>query len=430
LKIVLEQLAKPPQLRCPIAKASVAITSLLYEQFSLSAAIDTPAPISPSPDTPIPDAEQSFQPLYLQWLRIHSATVKAFLRLWRDTGAESLHDLPKIIELTRVLLLKTVKQGTRDLEIYDIEQAIEDGATNWRALRREQMDAREGEHERAWGESLALLTERLQREAEEFIREQRISCLLQGEWFKNPGGVAKQGGAAGERDGAATPTPLDPKRGMKGGRWRYVRLKGDRKTLCWEDFQIKKEGRKIRLDELTEHGKSHLSKQYLMAKVDLSKVVQVAFSSHQHNPSDDGVDGVNGLSHLATDISKTKPAGGHSKTESKSEKERKPTSVSLLTQSSQESANALLTLYPLSNPVAVEWRDALRYLTGTAPGEETVSFTKRLAEVSVRVKLLDIVAGGVEIPAVKPLIDGVSMEDGVAGKVAITGEFWYDNMVD
>ena len=59
-----------------------------------------------------------------------------------------------------------------------------------------------------------------------------------------------------------------------------------------------------------------------------------------------------------------------------------------------------------------------------------MSFTKRLAEVGLRVKLLDIVAGGVEIPKGKPLVEGVSAEDGVAGKVAITGEFWYDNMVD
>jgi engulfment and cell motility protein 1 len=253
--MVLEQLAKPPPSRCPIAKASVAITSLLYDQFTLSTAVDTPAPISASDDSPTYDPDEAFQPLYLQWLRIHSAAVKAFLRLWRDTGAESPDDLPKIIELTRVLLTKTVKQGTRNLEIYDVEQAIEECATNWRALRREQMDAREGEYETAWGESLALLTERLEREAEEFIREQRISCLLQGDWFENPAG-ARQGGQAGERDGATTPTPLDPKRGTRGGRWRYVRLKGDRKTLCWGDFESRKEGRKVRLDELNENGTS------------------------------------------------------------------------------------------------------------------------------------------------------------------------------
>jgi len=31
-------------------------------------------------------------------------------------------------------------------------------------------------------------------------------------------------------------------------------LKGDRKTLCWGDFEAKREGRKVRLDELNEQG--------------------------------------------------------------------------------------------------------------------------------------------------------------------------------
>lgn len=65
-----------------------------------------------------------------------------------------------------------------------------------------------------------------------------------------------------------------------------------------------------------------------------------------------------------------------------------------------------------------------------APGNETEEFTKRLADVGVRVKLLDIVAGGVEIPKAKPTIEGISTTADVQGKVAITGEFWYDNMVD
>jgi engulfment and cell motility protein 1 len=259
--MILEQLAKPVHLRCPIAKTSVAITSILYDQFSLSTAIDTPAPLNPSSESPL-DPDECFQPLYLQWLRIHSAGVKAFIRLWRDTGAETPDDFSKIVELTRVLLTKVVKRGTRELEIYDVERDMEIQGTDWKALRREQMDQREIEQQESWGEPLKLLAERLQREACEFIREQRISCLLQGEWFDNSAGpmavrdgVGKQANLP--KDGNTTPTPLDLKKGLSashGGRWRYVRLKGDRKTLCWGDFETKREGRKVRLDELNEQG--------------------------------------------------------------------------------------------------------------------------------------------------------------------------------
>src|ERR1700737_3199500 len=100
--MVLEQLAKPNHLRCPIAKTSVAITSLLYDQFSLSTATDTPShssALSIPDSSPTLDPDQVFQPLYLQWLRIHSAAVKSFLRLWRDTGAEGPDDFPKIVAL-------------------------------------------------------------------------------------------------------------------------------------------------------------------------------------------------------------------------------------------------------------------------------------------------------------------------------------------
>jgi engulfment and cell motility protein 1 len=261
--MVMEQLAKPNHLRCPIAKSSVAVTSLLYDQFSLSTATDTPFTISTATnetsDTPL-DPDEVFQPLYLQWLRIHSAAVKAFIRLWHDTGAEGPDDFPKIVELCRALITKVVKRGTRDLEIYDIEKDMESQAADWKRLRREQMDARELEQQAAWGEPLKMLTERLQTEAEEFIREQRIGCLLQGEWFDNSAGpLAVRDGAmkAGsvDRKGVST-TALDSR---SGGRWRYVRLKGDRRSLCWADFDAKREGRKVRLDELCEQGTKSLN---------------------------------------------------------------------------------------------------------------------------------------------------------------------------
>jgi engulfment and cell motility protein 1 len=189
--------------------------------------------------------------------------VKSFLRLWRDTGAEGPDDFQKIVQLQRVLVQKVVKQGTRDLEIYDIEKDMELQGADWKTLRWEQMNAREMAQQEAWGEPLKILADRLHKEAGEFIKEQRISCLLQGEWFDNSigpmavrDGVTRKAGL--DRDGNVTPTPSDARRtGLAAnsvGRWRFVRLKGDRRTLCWGDFDSKKEGRKVRLDELVEQG--------------------------------------------------------------------------------------------------------------------------------------------------------------------------------
>ena len=116
----------------------------------------------------------------------------------------------------------------------------------------------------------------------------------------------------------------------------------------------------------------------------------------------------------------------------KQDKERKPTAIMLLSDATPKDVppTQFLTLYPTSKSTAIEWRDGLRFLTGVSAGIETDEFTRRLADLGVRVKLLDIVAGGADIPTTKPLIDGVSTSPGTGGKVSITGEFWYDSMVD
>jgi hypothetical protein len=161
--------------------------------------------------------------------------------------------------------------------------------------------------------------------------------------------------------------------------------------------------------------------------VDLTKVVQIAYVS----PTPQLVAlSIDGPSHPTISIT-APPSKSKAIVNTKQEKQKKPTSITLLPQTTQESSTAhpLLTLYPTSKAAAIEWRDALRFLVGLIPGPETEDYTKRLADVGVRVKLLDIVAGGVEIPKMKPVIDGVSESD-TAGKVSITGEFWYDSIVD
>jgi len=137
---------------------------------------------------------------------------------------------------------------------------MESECTEWRELRREQMDMREKIQQSAWGDSLKLLTERLEKEAEEFMREQRVGCLLEGEWFDNSLGplAVRDGHGRKESVDREAVSPLDKKK-SGGGRWRYVRLKGDRKTLCWADFETRKEGRKMTFDELTESSISVLT---------------------------------------------------------------------------------------------------------------------------------------------------------------------------
>jgi hypothetical protein len=159
----------------------------------------------------------------------------------------------------------------------------------------------------------------------------------------------------------------------------------------------------------------------------LTKVVQIAYISTTPQFIETSFEGP---SHA---ISITSPPSKNKATiNTKQDKEKKPISITLLPQTPQEgpAPHPLLTLYPISKAAAVEWRDALRFLVGLIPGPETEGYTKRLADVGLRVKLLDIVAGGIEIPKSKPVIDGVSESPTTSGRVSITGEFWYDSIVD
>ena len=154
-------------------------------------------------------------------------------------------------------------------------------------------------------------------------------------------------------------------------------------------------------------------------------MVQISYSAARSQTSEPSL--TEAASHppisLGVPPSKNKGTASH-------KQEKKTTSITLMPQSTQDPGHPLLTLYPTTKTTAVEWRDALRFLIGLIPGDETEEFTKRLADVGLRVKLLDIVAGGVEIPSSKPAIEGLSTSPDGVGKVAITGEFWYDNMVD
>ena len=170
--------------------------------------------------------------------------------------------------------------------------------------------------------------------------------------------------------------------------------------------------------------------------MDLTQVGQVVFSKPDHGSNSSAPEFPGHVAIGNPPSSKHRvPINGHDADRGgKHEDDKKHLSITLVGHNapSQQSIieHPFLTLYPTSKTTATEWRDALRFLVGLVPGEETEESVRRLADVGLRVKLLDIVAGGVEIPASKPVIEGTSVNSGTAGKVSITGEFWYDSMVD
>lgn len=178
-KMLLEQSTKPARQRCPIARASLAVTSILYEHFEVekSEVDDSKSYMLLESRSGV---DKLFKPLLLHWTRLHVAGLQAFFRIWKVTAAET-EDLDKLVELVRILIESVVGGAPRTKDVQDIEEELAN--FEYRRLRELQMELLELTYEDAWGQHLRQVREELHHEALQFVKEQRIRCLLQGAWF-------------------------------------------------------------------------------------------------------------------------------------------------------------------------------------------------------------------------------------------------------
>lgn len=149
-KLVLEQSTKLQDLRVPIARASLAVTLVLYEHFDIEKGEADDAQryaIMESRN----NFEKAFKPLLLHWSRLHTAGLNAFLRLWKSTGAE-VEDFDKVAELVRILVEQVVGQAPRTRDISEAEVELQD--FDYHKLRELQMELLELAYEDAWGHHL------------------------------------------------------------------------------------------------------------------------------------------------------------------------------------------------------------------------------------------------------------------------------------
>jgi engulfment/cell motility protein 1 len=173
------------------------VTSILYEHFEVekSEMDDTKTYLISESRAGF---DKLFQPLLLHWTRLHVAGLQAFFRLWKATAAE-VEDLDKLIELVRILIESVVGGASRTKDVQDVEEELADFEYN--RLRGLQMELLELTYEDAWGQHLRQVREELHHEALQFVKEQRIRCLLRGTWFaldsasKPDGAVQKSAGS-------------------------------------------------------------------------------------------------------------------------------------------------------------------------------------------------------------------------------------------
>jgi len=339
------------QERCPIARASLAVTSILYEHFDVDKS-DVEDAKSYLVLDGMKNYDKIFKPLLLQWSRLHPATLQAFFRLWKATGAEQ-DDFIKVAELVRILVEQVVGQATRTKDVQEIEEELLE--FDYSRLRELQMELLELTFEDEWGQHLKQVREELKFEALGFVKEQRIRCLLKGSWF--PRTVQNK-------------NSIDEGNGMNGARrmvttsFRYVKLSHNRRYLHYADFE-QKTGHEPTLDQLNE-------------KIDLatiSSVVSNVSASMEDNSSSSSSSTVHAPKHpVATTKITINTFIGTSKDANDEQEER-----------------ALLTLMPTTHSLASEWLDGLLMLLNQAPiTAETTKLAGMASNYGLKIRLLNV----------------------------------------
>ncbi|KAL4783869.1 ELMO/CED-12 family-domain-containing protein [Aspergillus varians] len=351
-KVLLEQSTKPAQQRCPIARASLSVTSILYDHFEVdkSETEDNKTYLLLESRS---NLDKLFKPLLLHWTRLHVAGLHTFFRLWKSTSAE-VEDYDKIVELVRILIESVVGGAPRTKDVQDVEEELAD--FEYSRLRSLQMELVELTYEDVWGQHLRQVREELQHEALQFVKEQRIRCLLQGSWFPNDN-ILKTEGKPGS------------------SKWKYIQLSHNRRFLHFGDF----EGMDMKRPELDG----------LPGKIDLSTVSSVV-SNISASPDNSSSSTVKSMSHQH--VSSTKiTIHGYVQSATTSGDAQKNNSHSRSASRTTQREATLLTLRPESHSVASEWLDGLLMLLNQQPiTAETTKLIKLISNYGLKIRLLNV----------------------------------------
>ncbi|KAJ3919691.1 ELMO/CED-12 family-domain-containing protein [Lentinula edodes] len=331
-KVVLEQLSRPVERRCPIAKASNEVVELLSEHWAIFA--------------PGYSTSTTFQPLFLDFYKVHALATNFFIRMWSESGAAT-GDFIRVVALVR----SQVKVALRNENVrawHEVERDFLE--CEYRAVRDRQMKELEQEDDLLSKIPVRNLRAKIFKESYEFVRQQRIQCLLQGAWFV----IALPGNA---------PQPRDSRRPSKP--WRFVRLDNSTKYLHYVDSAVKFPVRSG-LEDLPD-------------RIEIAAVSEIATGTCAPPPN---------VLRDHDDLPPTTPLAPS------------PLSFSLL--SIHEEQGSLADLIAPDQSRWADWTDGLNMLRkdgGHVASKETAGFVQALTEIGLKIKLLDLSGEMVEIPS-------------------------------
>ena len=391
-KILMEQSMQPVSQRCPIARASLSVTLVLYEHFEIdgSAVVEGGGHRTSLQDRVLEarasgNLDRLYRPLLLQWGRLHTAALSAFIRLWKAAGAD-LADFYKIEEVVRIVVERVIGATTRKTDVAKVEEELRsvslDKARQW------QMEGLDEVYEDAWGPHLVQIREQLHHESLQFMKEQRVRCLLEGSWFPTSAG----GDAA----------------------WRFVRLSHNRRHLHYRNYAsrgIDEPG----LDDLPE-------------KIDLNAVTSVDSNVSASEQPTALMNGDNSSTETLTDKPSPEPLKAATTTKITVIGHPPPTKSYILTPLQSEPVETvLLELYPQSSSLASEWLDGLLLLLNQQPiTKDTTSLVSMMEDWGVRLRMLNLRWEDVDWDALEMSVKGERVEvREVPSRDGLDDDYWY-----
>ena len=359
-KVILEQLNRPLSRRCPWGKASLEVVEILSDHYDIQSGYSTCT---------------RFQPCLLNLTRLHNLALRFFLRMWSESGAAA-SDFGRVSALVR----SQAKEALRDeasRSWFDVQSDFLE--SDYRIVRDRQMRELEVEDDFTSKASVRNLRGRLYRESYEFVRQQRIQCLLEGAWFRN----AMNGPfspLAPNRSSAARPTNMASKP------WRFYRLSPNRRYLYY--------------CEASQRGPIRSGLDDLPERIDLNLVTDVSIQSAAP---------LTGAMVNSEDMALTSSTSGPVTSNGHGAGNTYDTGLGSAATSStlafsllRSSEVSLADFIALNASQFSEWTDGLSMLRsegGLVSTRETADYIQILTDIGVKVKLLDLSGESVDIPA-------------------------------
>ncbi|KJX93739.1 elmo ced-12 family protein [Zymoseptoria brevis] len=386
VKTLTEQAAQPREQRCPVARASLSVTLILYEHFEIDDATAMGFNIDERVDQSV---ERLYKPLLLQWGRLHTAGLHAFFRIWKDSGAQE-EDFFKIEEVVRITIEHIVGFAPRKADVSKVEEELR--GVSLETARKWQMDSLAEVYQDAWGPHLVQVREQLHHESLQFMKEQRIRCMLQGSWFPVP--------ASDEAS------------------WRYVRLSHNRRWLHYQNYTSKGDDEPPLAD--------------LTTKIDLNTVTSVDSNVSASEPPIINVPNRESSSTLKNgaglEVSAT------TKTTNTKITILGNTATGLRARSTTLSSNSaneeeiLLELFPSTPSLASEWLDGLLMLLNQQPiTKDTARLVEMMEDWGARLRMLNLRWEDVDWEALEANERGGDEWSArpVPGREGVSDEYWY-----